>query len=221
MLSLDFFKAYDRVFLGYLLKVMKKMNFGDTFCKWIQMMHDGARTRFILEDLTDTIEVSFSIRQGDPLAMLLYVIYAEPLLLLLESSLKGLMFSSPQSLVQTEYFRQVSEAFCDDVNLLVTHDEDFNAIEKAVTEFEKASGAILSRNMKCQVLGLGFWKNRQNWSLNFLRQVKEVKIFGIWFMDNYKHMLTANWNEMIGKLRNTVYSWRGRYFANLKQRIEI
>ena len=34
-------------------------------------------------------------------------------------------------------------------------------------------------------------------------------------------MLTANWNERIGKLRNTVYSWIGRYFANLKQRIEI
>ena len=42
ILSLDFFKAYDMVFLGYLLKVMKKMNFSAKFCSWIKMMHDGA-----------------------------------------------------------------------------------------------------------------------------------------------------------------------------------
>ena len=53
LLSLDFFKAYDRVLLGYLLKVMKRMNFGEIFCKWILMLHEGAMTRFILKDLTD------------------------------------------------------------------------------------------------------------------------------------------------------------------------
>ena len=31
LLTLDFFKAYDRVLLDFLIKVMKKMNFGDLF----------------------------------------------------------------------------------------------------------------------------------------------------------------------------------------------
>ena len=69
LISLDFFKAYDRVFLGYLLKVLEKMNFGSVFVSWIRMLHDGASTCFILHGLTAFIEVSFSIRQGDPLAM--------------------------------------------------------------------------------------------------------------------------------------------------------
>ena len=31
LLSLDFFKAYDRVLLDFLIKIMKKMNFGELF----------------------------------------------------------------------------------------------------------------------------------------------------------------------------------------------
>ena len=87
IISLDFYKAYDRVYLGYLLEVMKKMKFGFIFCNWIRMLHHGAQTRFILKELSDIIDVSFSIRQGDSIAMLLFIIYIEPFLLFLQRTL--------------------------------------------------------------------------------------------------------------------------------------
>ena len=40
LVSLDFFKAYDRVFLDFLIRVMKKMNFVDLFTSWISMLHE-------------------------------------------------------------------------------------------------------------------------------------------------------------------------------------
>ena len=46
LISLDFFKAYDRVLVDFLLVVMKKMNFGQKFCNWVKMLHAGAKTRF-------------------------------------------------------------------------------------------------------------------------------------------------------------------------------
>ena len=49
MISLDFFKAYDRVLLDFLVKVMQKMNFGKVFVSWMLILHEGARTRFLLE----------------------------------------------------------------------------------------------------------------------------------------------------------------------------
>ena len=73
LVSLDFFKAYDRLFLPFLIKVLEKMNLDGTFCDWVKMLHLNAKTRFILSFLTKDIEVNFSVRQGDPLAMLLYV----------------------------------------------------------------------------------------------------------------------------------------------------
>ena len=221
LVSLDFFKAYDRLYLPFLLEVLSRMNFDTTFRDWIKMLHHGARTRFMLGFLTKEILISFSVRQGDPLAMLLYVIHAEPLLLLLERVVRGLVFTGPQSLSQVQEFKQVSEAFCDDINLFVTQDEDLHAIGRSVLEFEKASGAILSRNNKCVVLGLGKWSNKQSWVLDFLRPVKEIKIFGIWFVNNYSRLLSINWNRRIDKLRKSIFSWTGRHFANIKQRIEV
>ena len=109
MISLDFFKAYDRVLLDFLVKVMKRMNFGDIFTSWISMLHEGAKTRFILSGLTKAIALLFSIRQGDPLAMLLYIVYIEPLLQMLEKKLVGLRVAN---------IDQKLEAYCDDINLM-------------------------------------------------------------------------------------------------------
>ena len=65
LITLDFFKAYDRVFLNFLIQVMKKMNFGTLFTSWISMLHEGAMTSFIIAGLTRAIKLLFSIRQGE------------------------------------------------------------------------------------------------------------------------------------------------------------
>ena len=59
------------------------------------MLHEEATTRFILQSLSASILVSFSIRQGDPLAMLLYIFYIEPFLISLENCLTGLRLQGP------------------------------------------------------------------------------------------------------------------------------
>ena len=143
----------------------------------------------------------------------------EPLLLLLVRKLTGLVVSGRLLPNQQEEFRQISEAYCDDINLLVTNDADLNAIGNAVLKFEKASGAILSRNMKCLVLGLGSWSDRQYWVLDYLRPVKEIKVFGIWIMSSYPKLLSTNWNRRVDKFRKSVYSWTGRFFRSIKQKI--
>ena len=212
LVSLDYFKAYDRVFLPFLIKVLEKMNFCDTFCGWVKMLHQGARTRFILDFLTKDIAVSFSVRQGDPLSMFLYVIYVEPFLVMLEKNLRGLMVGN---------IRQVLEAFCDDINIFVQDENDMAVLGKIVENFENVSGAILSRNKKCLVLGLGKWKHRTNWSLDYLLPVNEIKVFGIWIKDNYRDLVARNWEYRLEKFRRSVFSWSTRYFDTVLERIEV
>ena len=122
IISLDFFKAYDRVFLGFLVKVMDKMNFSSTFIAWVKMLHEGASTCFIFEFLTVAISVTFSIRPGDPLAMLLYIVYVEPLLNSLEKKLSGIQFNDPFPT------KEVTEAYCDDINIITNDLNDFSKI---------------------------------------------------------------------------------------------
>ena len=131
------------------------------------MLHDGARTKFILDFLTQDIAVSFSIRQGDPLSMFLYVIYIEPFLVMLEKKLGGILMGN---------VKQILEAFCDDINVLIRREEDFVLLGKIIEDFENVSAAIISRNLKCKVLGLGRWKYRTAWPLDYLVTVNEIKV---------------------------------------------
>ena len=73
------------------------------------MLDEGATTRFILGFLTDPISVLFSIRQEDPLSMLLYIIYIEPLLMMIRRMTKGLAVSSS--------VQQQDDDYCDAINL--------------------------------------------------------------------------------------------------------
>ena len=212
LISLDFFKAYDRVLVDFLLLVMEKMNFSKKFCSWIKMLHVGAKTRFILQFLTEAIDVSFSIRQGDPLAMILYIINIEPLLLYLERRTVGLSICG---------ISQCLEAYCDDLNILTNQDSDFLEVDSAIRKFEAVSGAILSRDKKCKVMGFGSWKDRVNWPLAYLKSVKELKVFWIFFCDSYRSLIKRNWDYRYEKFLDVVKSWSPRVLETLSQRVEV
>ena len=191
---------------------MKKMNFGETFISWILMLHEGARTRFILGFLTRAIEVKFSIRQGDPLAMILYIIYIEPLLHALERSLVGLRLAA---------VRQTLEAYCDDINLLTDDVLDFGRMSEEIVKFEKFSGALLSRNNKCKVLGFGKWARREAWPIDWLKPVRSIKIFGVFVCDSYSELLNLNWDFRYKKFSDAIFSWSPRILDTLQQRVEV
>ena len=212
LISLDFFKAYDRVFLSFLLAVMKKMNISTEFCKWIKMLHSGAKTRFILAGgLSRAISLTFSIRQGDPLAMLLYIIFIEPLVLFIEKRTTGCILRNLKG----------AEAYCDDLNVMTCRDSDIMLIDQCVTKFEAVSGSILSRNKKCEIVGFGRWKARVDWPLNYLRVVQETKVFGIIIMNSFKSLLRRNWQVRFSKFEQLLISWNGRHFDSIFQRIEV
>ena len=212
LMSLDFFKAYDRVFLKFLIRVMKKMNFGTLFTSWVAMLHEGATTRFIISGLTRAIKLLFSIRQGDPIAMLLYIIYIEPLLIALEKRMAGLKVAG---------IGRSLEAYCDDINVTTDNLGDFDVVATVVEKFEKVSGAILSRNKKCKVIGFGNWVDKEDWPLEWVKPVKSEKIFGIFICDSYDEILELNWNYRFRKFNSIIYSWSHRVLDTLQQRVEV
>ena len=212
IISLDFFKAYDRVMISFLLKVMEKMGFRSAFRNWIQMLHNGAKTRFLLKNLTGAIGLSFSIHQGDPIAMILYILYIEPLLVYIGKHVVGLRMKN---------VKQSIESYCDDLNLITGDMEDIRKVDESVTKFEAVSGAILSRNRKCKVMGLGRWKDVVIWPLDYLEGVKEMKVFGIYMMNSYRELLKKNWDYRLSKCDQSILSWSSRSIDSLSQRVQI
>ena len=176
------------------------------------MIHHGARTRFILESLTRSIRVSFSIRQGDPLSMLLYIVYIEPLLIFIEQRVVGLSFAN---------IHPGLDAYCDDVNIMSKNVQDLLVVDEAVRKFESLSGAILSRNKKCQIIGFGSWEDRSIWPINYLKTVKEIKVFGVFIMNSYNDLLKRNWSYRFEKFEQSILSWSPRVLETIFQRVEV
>ena len=202
-------------FLGFLLKVLEKINFGLTFVTWVKMLHNGANTSFILLSLTAAIEVSFSIRQGDPLAMLLYVVYLEPLLVNLERVLTGLQLRRQLPDLGPQ------DAYCDDLNIMTNDLDDFPKIDLEIQRFESFSGAILSRNSKSKVIGFGGWRNKEDWPIPWLACQRSLKVFGIYVSDSYNEILKLYWDHRLQEFKNAIFSWSSRALTTLQQRIEI
>ena len=118
--------------------------------------------------------------------MILYIIYVEPLLHALEKRLRGLRI--PAFLHSQSEIREVLEAYCDDINVLTDDLDDFGRLADIISTFEKFSGALLSRNQKCKIVGLGNWASKSDWPISWLQSVETVKVFGIFLSNSYSEM---------------------------------
>ena len=80
IINLDWSKAFDRVDIGFLKKVMARLGFGQTFIKWIEIIYTDIQSTVMVNGiLTETFTVERGIRQGCPLSMLLYALFQEAL----------------------------------------------------------------------------------------------------------------------------------------------
>ena len=116
---------------------------------------------------------------------------------------------------------QKVEAYCDDVNLTTDDLADLGTVSEVVQNFEVVSGAILSRNKKCKVMGFGNWSDRSDWPVVWLKPVKSLKIFGIFISNSYRDMVRENWDFRFKKFSDVIYSWSGRILDTLQQRVEV
>jgi hypothetical protein len=188
LVSLDFFHAYDRVDLQWVDAVLEAMGVGRIFRGWIKTLHRGASAKFLLHKLSLPLLILFSIRQGDPLAMLLFLFYIEPLLRRLQSDLTGLRVGTA---------REASLGYVDDVAVLGRDVNDLEKMDAAVADFEAVSGALLNRNRKSVIVGLGTWEAREDWPLPWIQSAQQVKVYGFMFSPTFENTVTLSWDRVI------------------------
>ena len=116
---------------------------------------------------------------------------------------------------------QKDEDYCDDLNFLSEHESDLSVIENTFLRFEAVSGAILSRSNKSKVMGLGPWRQKQDWPLPWLQVKNELKIFGFHFSASYKQTVESCWKECYTGFNKVLMSWSSRQLETLVQRVEV
>ena len=78
---LDFAKAYDTVHRDFLLKTMAELGASEQLCKWVQiLLTDTQATAQVGGRTSQPVRMAAGVRQGCPLAPLLYLFVAQALL---------------------------------------------------------------------------------------------------------------------------------------------
>lgn len=212
--SYDMVKAYDRASVRFLLLVMERMGFPEIFRGWVEMLHHEATTRLVLPSgLSRVIKVLFSFRQGDPVALNLYLLQMEPFLRMIRATLSGLQMTN---------FKQLDKAYCDDVQIMSNDTNDLIKFDNVMQKFEKTSGAILSRTKKSKLMGIGTWKGKVNCpnEVKWMKVVDEMKIFGFIVCPTYQKTLEKTWETVVRGFVKVLFSWQSRQLETLSQRVE-
>ena len=193
VLSLDQVKAFDRVSHSFLFKVLEKCNLGPNFRKWIEILYKNPESKILInKTLTEAFQIKRSVRQGDSLSPLLYVLILEPLLEKIRQNpqIQGVIIPGGRKIIVL--------AFADDTNFFPKNRRSIDLIMIEFNNFGKASGSKINEN-KTQLLPLGSWNPPLDDPYANMR-VEKVKIFGI----HYSNVVNQFPNDQLLEIENKI-----------------
>lgn len=146
LLNLDMDKAYDRIEWSYVLRVLSKMGFDANFLRMVGALFSNASAQMTLNGRAcNSYNLKRSIRQGCPLAPLLYAVITEPFMALyVRESTLGNIRALPVPGSNTPLNIQL---FADDSNLWCGNSrKDIEAALEVVETHCTASGSKCNLN---------------------------------------------------------------------------
>ena len=209
----DFEKAFDRVDQLWMQKVLKKMNFGPIFLRWISSIYNDVSAKVQVNGLfTKSFNVSRGIRQGCPVSMLLFVLQAEPFLEAIRQNPKITGYRLP-------FYSGMGQLKClsyaDDNLFILSNPLDRLELEKEITRYSQASGAKINQDKtEALILGKVSEAYRNTLPLQYLKS--EIKVLGVLVGHNQHN---RNWQvatEAIGKRINKCYKKSLTWFDRVK-----
>ncbi|GKB29371.1 reverse transcriptase [Tanacetum coccineum] len=88
-LKIDLNKAFDRVEWDFLMSTLKKMGFGDKWCRWVFSCISSYELEITINgNSIDNVKPSRGIRQGDPISPFLFIIVADVLSKMINDALQ-------------------------------------------------------------------------------------------------------------------------------------
>ncbi|KAL3697371.1 hypothetical protein R1sor_011447 [Riccia sorocarpa] len=141
--KLDFMKEYDRVAHGFLWDTLATVGMGEETVQRIKgLVVGGSSEIHINGDFMEEISIERGVRQGCPLAPLLFAMTTQPLMRTLreeeaQGNIQGLNIGDGKSLLH--------QLFADDTGICITAEEaQFDKLKEVIRDFEVASGASLN-----------------------------------------------------------------------------
>ncbi|GBG82379.1 hypothetical protein CBR_g34753 [Chara braunii] len=141
VLLLDLEKTYDRVNWTYVLTTLRKLNFGPNFRRWVRVLYTLSTASVSINGhISAPFALSRSLRQGCPLAPLLFVLQLEVLMsnIRVHPHIRGLPIQHRECRVK---------ALADDLMAISENSvQSLSALKSCLTEYAGLSEAVVNWN---------------------------------------------------------------------------
>ena len=203
LISYDFKQAFDSIDHTYMLKTLRRYNFGPNFVNFIQNIYKN-RTSMVMNNgyLTKRITINRGILQGCPISLPLFCIIAETLANKIRHNNRIQGINLPgckETLKLTQY--------ADDTNTITTKlqtiTETFHELQKfgiatgCTLKDSKTKGLIITNK---STIELQEQLTQQNEAIKW-NEDTGLKILGIHFFTDELHTQNYNWKNVISKLK--------------------
>nr|GEW72640.1 RNA-directed DNA polymerase, eukaryota [Tanacetum cinerariifolium] len=205
--KVDFAKAYDSVRWDFLLDVLQAFGFGPRWCKWICGIF-SSNMASILVNGSPTAEFSFfcGLKQGDPLAPLIFILIMESLHISVSRAANDGVFKG----LQIHGSLSLSHLFYADDAVFIGEwsDDNLDNLIRILNCFHLASGLKINVN-KSQVLGVGVPLDIVNQGASRIGcsvMHLSFKYLGVMVGDHMSRYST--WSSSIQKIRTRLSKWK-------------
>ena len=203
---LDFHKAFDTVNHNFLHAVLKKIQFGPSFCKWVETIYNKAESCFTNNGWTSRpFEIQRGIRQGCPLSALLFLLVVE----ILANKTRKNKSNGLEIKINGESKIIQLKQLTDDTTLFLKNEQAVNNCIKTVIEFGKFSDLRLNLE-KTEGFWLGFGRNRNDNFSNINWRKNAIKALGVYFGYDKKEIEELNWKTKLQAIKNICNKWKYR-----------
>jgi hypothetical protein len=179
MLALDYTKAFDYVNFNFIHKTLELFNFGENFKSWIKLILKGGKSCIANNGyLSESFYIYHSIRQGDPISPLVFILGLEILFIHLRSdpNIRGIKILKNEIKLT---------AYADDASYFLKDQASAENLLKIVEKFSKVSGLEVNRTKsECLMLDFDMNLNTTNDTLCGIPLVENIKILGHSFGKN-------------------------------------
>lgn len=209
LLLIDFEKAFDSVEWSYIVKLLRKYNFGDDFIRWFNIVYSDAQSCVINNgNYSEFFNLARGCRQGDPWSPYIFILAIEPLAQCIKTNqqITGINFGKHEIKIGQ---------YADDTFLVLKNTDV--SIRTAITIFEnfqKVSGLSINVD-KTQAIKLGDINRNLRCPVLNIAYAAHFKLLGITFSTNLDEMDDLNYRNKIIQINKTIklYQWRNLSMA--------
>ena len=198
VMQLDFEKAFDSIEWTFMFEVLKKINLGETFVKFVRCCYTNIYSCINNNGYTTNwFKLGRGVRQGCPLSCILFILCVEIMgtRIRKNSDIKGIKIGA---------FEHKLKQFADDCSCFLKNIESIYTLIECIKGFSLQSGLKLNSE-KSILFFLGPWKDKDINVLNMKIERSTLNMLGVEIGRSEAIKQQKNFEEKIPKLINQLH----------------